>query len=411
MPSPFEPVTVGGLVLPHRIAMSPMTRNRAPGQVPTDLMALYYAQRAGAGLIITEGTQPSVVGQGYLNTPGIHSEEQIRGWRKVTDAVHGRGGRIFLQLMHSGRVGHASLLPDGMRHVAPSAVPANIQIFIGDGMGDASVPSELTEDGIAATIQDYVQAAANAIEAGFDGVELHGANGYLIHQFLSTNANLRTDHWGGSRRQPRPIRSRDRQGGRRPDRRISRRAARLSRRDQQRHPRGRPPRHLRRPRRRPQADRPGLPARLRRSIPRHHPAPAQGVRRHLHPQPVYARLLHRQRTTGTDRGRHRRRHHLRRPVPRQPRPAGPPGSATNPSTPPTRPPSTAATTTATPTTPHWRTDKGGPAGPSGGRVELPSAPPSTPGTTRGSPMPSAQPVARSFSSRESRPRSVSPSPH
>ncbi|WP_433293600.1 alkene reductase [Pseudonocardia sp. CA-142604] len=198
MPSPFDPVTVGGLVLPHRIAMSPMTRNRAPGQVPNDLMARYYAQRAGAGLIITEGTQPSVVGQGYLNTPGIHSAEQINGWRKVTDAVHERGGRIFVQLMHTGRVGHASLLPDGMRYVAPSAVPANIQIFIGDGMGDAPVPAELTEDGIAATIQDHAQAAANAIDAGFDGVELHGGNGYLIHQFLSTNANLRTDRWGGS---------------------------------------------------------------------------------------------------------------------------------------------------------------------------------------------------------------------
>src|ERR1700754_1581623 len=183
MPSPFEPVTVGGLVLPHRIAMSPMTRNRAPGQVPTDLMALYYAQRAGAGLIITEGTQPSVVGQGYLNTPGIHSGEQIRGWRKVTDAVHARGGRIFVQLMHSGRVGHSSLLPDGVRHVGPSAVRGGVPVFIGDGMGDA------------ATIEDFAQAAANAIEAGFDGVELHGANGYLIHQFLSTNANQRTDRW------------------------------------------------------------------------------------------------------------------------------------------------------------------------------------------------------------------------
>jgi N-ethylmaleimide reductase len=198
MPSPFDPVTVGGLVLPHRIAMSPMTRNRAPGQIPNDLMARYYSQRASAGLIITEGTQPSVVGQGYLNTPGIHSAEQIHGWRKVTDAVHERGGRIFVQLMHSGRVGHASLLPDGMHHVAPSAVRADIQIFIGDRMGDAPVPTELTEDGITATIQDHAQAAANAIDAGFDGVELHGGNGYLIHQFLSTNANLRTDRWGGS---------------------------------------------------------------------------------------------------------------------------------------------------------------------------------------------------------------------
>jgi N-ethylmaleimide reductase len=144
-------------------------------------------------------TQPSVAAQGYLNTPGIHSDEQIRGWRKVTDAVHERGGRIFVQLMHSGRVGHPSLLPDGVRHVGPSAGRADIQVFIGDGMGDAPVPAELTEAGIAATIENYAQAAANAIEAGFDGAELHGANGYLIHQFLSTNANLRTDQWGGSR--------------------------------------------------------------------------------------------------------------------------------------------------------------------------------------------------------------------
>src|ERR1700754_4823180 len=143
MPSPFDPVTVGGLALPHRIAMSPMTRNRAPGQVPNDLMALYYAQRASAGLIITEGTQPSVVGQGYLNTPGIHSTEQIHGWRKVTDAVHERGGRIFVQIMHSGRVGHPSLLPDGVQHVGPSAVAANTRVFTGDGMGDAPVPVEL----------------------------------------------------------------------------------------------------------------------------------------------------------------------------------------------------------------------------------------------------------------------------
>ncbi len=199
MSSPFDPVTVGGLALPHRIAMSPMTRSRAYGQIPNELMAEYYAQRAGAALIITEGTQPSVVGQGYLNTPGIHSPEQIAGWRKVTDAVHARGGRIFVQLMHTGRVGHHSLIPDGHSHVGPSAVRADIQIFIGDGMGDVPVPVALTEEGIQATIADFANAAANAIEAGFDGVELHGANGYLIHQFLSTNANQRTDRWGGSR--------------------------------------------------------------------------------------------------------------------------------------------------------------------------------------------------------------------
>jgi N-ethylmaleimide reductase len=198
MPSPFEPATIGGLTLPHRIAMSPMTRNRAPGQLPNALMAEYYAQRADAALIITEGTQPSVVGQGYIDTPGMHSAEQTAGWRQVTDAVHAEGGRIFVQLMHTGRVGHASMLPAGLHHVGPSAVRADIQVFLGDGHGDAPVPVALTEDGIESTIADYAQAAANAIEAGFDGVELHGANGYLIHQFLATNANLRDDDWGGS---------------------------------------------------------------------------------------------------------------------------------------------------------------------------------------------------------------------
>ncbi|HEY4453433.1 MAG TPA: alkene reductase [Pseudonocardiaceae bacterium] len=198
MPTPFEPVTIGALTLPHRIAMSPMTRNRAPGQVPNDLMAEYYAQRASAALIITEGTQPSIVGQGYIDTPGMHSAEQIAGWRRVTDAVHDAGGRIFVQLMHSGRVGHVSMLPEGVRHVGPSAIRADTQVFIGDGMADTPVPVALTEEGIASTIADYAQAAANAVEAGFDGVELHGANGYLIHQFLSTNANQRTDDWGGS---------------------------------------------------------------------------------------------------------------------------------------------------------------------------------------------------------------------
>jgi N-ethylmaleimide reductase len=175
-----------------------MTRNRAVGEVPNDLMAEYYAQRASAAFIVTEGTQPSAIGQGYLNTPGIHSKEQIQGWRKVTDAVHAADGRIFVQLMHSGRVGHPSFLPAGMRHVAPSPVRAETKVFTAEGMAETPVPVELDEEGIASTIADYVQAARNAIEAGFDGVELHGANGYLLHQFLSTNANLRTDRWGGS---------------------------------------------------------------------------------------------------------------------------------------------------------------------------------------------------------------------
>lgn len=194
----FEPIELGGLVLPHRIAMSPMTRNRAPGRVPNDLMAEYYAQRGGAALIITEGTQPSAVSQGYLDSPGMHDEEQIRGWRKVTDAVHEAGGRIFVQLMHSGRVGHPSFLPDGLRHQAPSPVRADSKIFTAEGLADMVEPQELDEAGIAATIADFAQAARNAIEAGFDGVEIHAANGYLLHQFLSSNVNLRTDRWGGS---------------------------------------------------------------------------------------------------------------------------------------------------------------------------------------------------------------------
>lgn len=194
----FEPFKLGDLTLPHRIAMSPMTRSRAYGQIPSDSMAEYYAQRASAAFIVTEGTQPSIVGQGYLNTPGIHSKEQVQGWRKVTDAVHAADGRIFVQLMHSGRVGHSSFLPEGVRSVAPSPVRAEIKMFTTEGHADASEPVELDEEGIATTIADFAQAARNAIEAGFDGVELHGANGYLLHQFLATNTNLRTDRWGGS---------------------------------------------------------------------------------------------------------------------------------------------------------------------------------------------------------------------
>jgi N-ethylmaleimide reductase len=198
MTTAFDPVDLGGLILPNRIVMSPMTRSRAVDGAPTDLTVEYYTQRASAGLIITEGTQPSVVGQGYLDTPGIHSAAQVTAWRRVTDAVHAAGGRIFMQLMHTGRVGHPSFLPDGMRHVAPSAMSAGIRIFTAEGMADCSDPVALDEAGIQQTIADFAAAARNAIEAGFDGVELHGANGYLIHQFLATNANQRTDRWGGS---------------------------------------------------------------------------------------------------------------------------------------------------------------------------------------------------------------------
>lgn len=200
MPLAFDPILLGGRKLPNRIVMAPMTRNRADpaSGVPTEAMALYYAQRAGAGLIITEGTQPSAIGQGYSATPGLHSAEQVAGWRKVTDAVHAAGGTIFAQLMHTGRISHPTLLPDGAMPVAPSAVAAAGQIFTFEGMKELVVPRELTASEIHRTIEDFTTAAENAIAAGFDGVEVHGANGYLIHQFLSTNANLRSDEWGGS---------------------------------------------------------------------------------------------------------------------------------------------------------------------------------------------------------------------
>ena len=177
-----------------------MIRCRAYGQgaSPTELMATYYAQRASAGLIVTEGTQPSPVGQGYPNTPGLHSPEQVTAWRQVTDAVHAAGGTIFAQLMHSGRIGHPSILPDGLTLVGPSPIAAHGQSFTPTGLQDYVTPTELTEQGIADTIADFAHAARNAVDAGFDGVEIHGANGYLVHQFLSTNANQRTDGWGGS---------------------------------------------------------------------------------------------------------------------------------------------------------------------------------------------------------------------
>ncbi len=199
MTTAFDPIDLSGIQLANRIAMAPMTRNRADGSgVPTDLMAEYYTQRASAGLIVTEGIQPSAVGQGYPLTPGLHSAEQVAGWRKVTDSVHAKGGRIFAQIMHAGRSGHPSLLPDGLINVAPSAVAAQGQVFTPEGIQDFVTPRELTGDEIRATIADFATAAGNAIEAGFDGVELHGANGYLIHQFLAPSTNHRTDEWGGS---------------------------------------------------------------------------------------------------------------------------------------------------------------------------------------------------------------------
>ncbi|HEY0199837.1 MAG TPA: alkene reductase [Rhodanobacter sp.] len=195
----FQPITVGDLELTNRIVMAPLTRDRAAaGNVPTDLNATYYAQRASAGLIIAEATQISPEGQGYIATPGIHSREQIEGWKKVTAAVHAKGGRIVLQLWHVGRISHVSLQPDGQAPVAPSAIRAEAKTFTAEGFVDVSAPRALALDEIPALIDTYRQAAANAREAGFDGVEVHAANGYLIDQFLRDKTNHRTDAYGGS---------------------------------------------------------------------------------------------------------------------------------------------------------------------------------------------------------------------
>ncbi|QXJ23908.1 alkene reductase [Actinomadura graeca] len=195
----FEPLPVGKLELPNRLVMAPMTRSRAfeDGEV-TGLTAEYYAQRATAGLIISEGTQPSVRGQGYVWTPGLHSGGQVEAWRAVTGAVHAAGGRIFAQLMHTGRVGHPVLYPDGAPPLGPSAIASGEQLFTPEGMLDHPEPREMTTDDIAQAVREFADAARNAMDAGFDGVELHGANGYLIHQFLGDGSNTRTDGYGGT---------------------------------------------------------------------------------------------------------------------------------------------------------------------------------------------------------------------
>ncbi|WP_460796299.1 alkene reductase [Nocardioides pacificus] len=184
--------------LPHRLVMAPLTRNRAgEGEVPTELAVEYYAQRASAAFIITEGTQPSAVGQGYAGTPGIHTPQQIAGWRQVGDAVHARGGRIVMQLMHAGRIGH----PDnkhGAETVGPSAIAAPGQIFTGTGMQPYPIPRALTTEELPGIVEEFVQAGRNAVEAGLDGVEIHAANGYLLHQFLAPSANRRSDEYGES---------------------------------------------------------------------------------------------------------------------------------------------------------------------------------------------------------------------
>src|SRR5690606_99129 len=195
----FEPVSVGALKLPNRLLMAPMTRSRARGGLVGPATAEYYAQRAAAGLIITEGTQPSVRGQGYIDTPGLHTADQVAAWREVTGAVHAAGGRIFAQIMHSGRVGHPVLYPDGGLPVAPSAIASGDSMYTPDGMLPHPVPHELTAAEIEEVVDEFTEAARNAVDAGFDGVELHGANGYLIQQFLADGSNRRTDRYGGSR--------------------------------------------------------------------------------------------------------------------------------------------------------------------------------------------------------------------
>ena len=193
----FTPIMLGRLSLENRIVMAPMTRSRAIGNVPNDLMKRYYQSRAGAGLIITEGTSPSPDGLGYARIPGAFSDEQVRGWTRVTDGVHLAGGRIFLQLMHTGRVGHPANLPAGARLVAPSAIAAPGEMWTdGNGPQPHPVPTAMSEADITHAVAEYASAAVRAIEAGFDGVELHGANGYLIDQFLNTASNQRTDRWG-----------------------------------------------------------------------------------------------------------------------------------------------------------------------------------------------------------------------
>jgi N-ethylmaleimide reductase len=195
----FEPFKLGPITLPNRLVMAPLTRNRAvpPGMVPSPLAVEYYGQRASAGLLITEASQVSQQGQGYQDTPGIYSKEQVAGWRKVTDRVHDKGGRIFIQIWHVGRVSHISLQPDGGAPVAPSAVRAKGKTFVGGTFTDISEPRALELSEIPGIVDSFRRATRNALEAGFDGVEIHGANGYLLDQFAKDGANKRTDAYGG----------------------------------------------------------------------------------------------------------------------------------------------------------------------------------------------------------------------
>jgi len=195
----FSPLKLGEIDLKNRVVMAPMTRCRAINNIPNDLMAIYYHQRAAAGLIITEGTSPSPNGLGYARIPGIFSQDQLMGWKKTTNAVHKSGGKIFVQLMHTGRISHILNMGKGTEIIAPSAVRAVGQMWTdAKGMQDYPMPKAMTSDDIIQTQQEYVNGAKNAIEAGFDGVELHGANGYLLEEFLSPMTNIRTDQYDGN---------------------------------------------------------------------------------------------------------------------------------------------------------------------------------------------------------------------
>ncbi|MCY1033610.1 alkene reductase [Corallococcus sp. BB11-1] len=195
----FSPYRLGTLALPNRVVMAPMTRSRALGGLPNELMRAYYTQRASAGLIITEGVAPSANGLGYARIPGIFSAEQTRAWRPITDSVHAAGGHIFIQFMHVGRIAHAHNLPPGARVVAPSAVAADGKMWTDpEGLQPMPVPQEMSAADITQAREEFVQAARNAVEAGFDGIELHGANGYLLEQFLHPHSNRRQDAYGGS---------------------------------------------------------------------------------------------------------------------------------------------------------------------------------------------------------------------
>ena len=193
----FSPYQLGSLELANRFVMAPLTRNRAgAGEAPTELAAEYYAQRAAAGLIISEGTQPCAVGQGYPHTPGLHTDEQVAGWTLVADAVHARGGRIVAQLMHAGRISHQAIT--GLRPVAPSAVTPAGEVYTEQGMKAFEAPRALDAAELPSVVAEYVDAARHAVQAGLDGVELHAANGYLLQQFLADGSNTRTDGYGGS---------------------------------------------------------------------------------------------------------------------------------------------------------------------------------------------------------------------